>query len=57
MKRLILTLALLLVPALLIVSGFYFEKDVLTSLGCIIFIFCIIMLIRGKFSIGQKENK
>jgi len=57
MKKPITIVALLLVPALLIISGFYFKKDILSSIGYVILIFYIIMAIRGKFSTGQKENK
>lgn len=57
MKKPITIVALLLVPALLIIAGFYFKKDILSSIGYVIVIFYIIMAIRGKFSTGQKENK
>lgn len=57
MKRPFAALALLLVPALLILSGFYFKKEILSSIGYVVLIFYIIMAIRGKFSTRQKENE
>jgi len=55
MKRPIIVIALLLVPALLILSGFYFEKEILSSVGYVVLIFYIIMAIRGRFS-REKKN-
>lgn len=54
MKKPIIIIALLFVPALLILSGFYFEKEILSSIGYVVLIFYIIMAIRGRFS---SENK
>jgi hypothetical protein len=50
MKKPIIVIALLLVPALLIACGFYFEKNILSSIGYVVLIFYFIMAIRGKFS-------
>lgn len=55
MKKPIFVIALLLVPALLILSGFYFEKEILSSVGYVVLIFYIIMAIRGRFS-SEKKN-
>lgn len=61
MKKPILILALLIVPAFLILSGFYFEKkvfkEVFTSIGCVLLIFYIIMALRGKFSNTEKNKQ
>jgi hypothetical protein len=57
MKKPLAIAGLLLVPAFLIISGFYFKKETLSSVGYVILIFYIIMIIRGKFSPGQKENE
>jgi hypothetical protein len=51
-KSFVITL-LLLVPLLLIGSGFYFEKDMLASIGYVILIFYIIMAVRGRFTTGK----
>jgi hypothetical protein len=57
MYKPVVVIFLLLIPALFIASGFYFEKETLSSLGYVILIFYIIMIIRGKFGKGQKPNK
>jgi len=57
MKKPVIMIALLLIPALLIALGFYLKKDVLSSIGYVILIFYFIMAIRGKFSKAEKENK
>lgn len=55
MKKSLMILLLLLVPIGLIIFGFYFEKDLLTSAGSIILIFYIIMAVRGKFTTGKQK--
>jgi len=57
MKKPLSMVALLLIPAILIGLGFYLKKDILSSVGYVILIFYFIMVIRGKFSTGEKENK
>lgn len=49
MKNWFLAIALLLIPVLLIISGFYFKNDVLSSIGYVFLIFYIIMAVRGRF--------
>jgi membrane-bound ClpP family serine protease len=49
MKKPITILLLLLVPALLIVAGFYSQKDIFYSLGAVVLIFYIIMTMVEKF--------
>lgn len=48
--------ALILIPALLIVAGFYYGSEILSSIGFVILIFYIVMAIRGKFSDGKKDK-
>ena len=50
MNKPIVIVLLLLVPVLLILSGFYFKNEILASIGYVVLIFYIIMAIRGKFS-------
>jgi len=57
MKKPVIMIALLLIPAVLIALGSYLKKDVLSSIGYVILIFYFIMAIRGKFSKAEKENK
>jgi hypothetical protein len=54
MKKPVVITALLIIPALLILSGFYFEQELLSSIGYVVLIFYVIMAIRGKFN---NENK
>lgn len=56
MRKSLSIVLLLLVPALLVISGFYFDNDLLTSIGCILILFYIIMALRGKFSAGDKKK-
>jgi len=56
MKRPLVIVLLLLVPGLLILSGFYFKKDILSSIGYVILIFYVIVAIRGRFSTGEKNK-
>jgi hypothetical protein len=56
MKKPLVHIALLLLSALLIAAGFYFGKEVLSSVGCVVLIFFIIMAVRGKFS-SEEKNK
>lgn len=57
MKKISIIVVLLLIPALLIISGFYFEKEILSSVGYVILIFYIIMAIRAKFSNSEKDKQ
>jgi hypothetical protein len=57
MKKLLVIVALLLAPVLLIASGFYFGKEILSSIGYVILIFYIIMVIRGRFSNNAKNKQ
>ncbi|MGZ3854245.1 MAG: hypothetical protein ACXVBX_15725 [Flavisolibacter sp.] len=57
MKKPLIIVALLLVPALLIASGFYFEKEILSSIGYVLLIFYIVMAVRGRFSGEKKEQE
>jgi ABC-type multidrug transport system permease subunit len=56
MKKPIIIVALLLVPVLLILSGFYFEKEILSSIGYVVLIFYVVMAIRGRFNTGEKNK-
>jgi len=51
------TLLLLLIPALLIVFGFYFKNDIFYSLGAVVLIFYIIMTLIEKFRSGKENRK
>jgi hypothetical protein len=57
MKKPVIMIALLLIPAVLIALGFYLKNEILSSIGYVILIFYFIMAIRGKFSKTEKENK
>jgi tellurite resistance protein TehA-like permease len=56
MNKPVIISALLLLPALLIISGFYFNKEILYSIGFVVLIFFIIMAIRGKFGSTNKKE-
>lgn len=56
MRKPFLLVASLIVPALLIIAGFYYKMDLLTSIGSVILIFIVIMLVRGKIT-GDKKNE
>ena len=56
MRKPFLVVGLLIVPIALILAGLYFNSATLTSLGCIVLIFYIIMAVRGKFSDQKKES-
>lgn len=45
---------LLVIPVTLLLAGWYYEMDILISIGAIFLIFYILMVIRGKFS--QRKN-
>ncbi|MBO9683548.1 MAG: hypothetical protein J7502_12915 [Flavisolibacter sp.] len=55
MKKPIATILLLLVPAVLIVTGFYYEKDIFYSLGAVVLIFYIIMTVIERFRSGKER--
>ena len=49
-------ISLLIVPVVLILAGLYLESSMITSIGCTVLIFYIIMAVRGKFSDQKKES-
>jgi len=57
MKKPLIIVALLLIPALLIISGFYFEMEILSSIGYVLLIFYIVMAVRGRFSSSEKKEQ
>ena len=57
MKRPAITLLLLLIPALLIIFGFYLKNDVFYSLGAVVLIFYIIMTLIEKFRGDKRSGK
>lgn len=56
MKKPLAIIGLLLVPIALVLAGLYYNQDILLSIGCILFIFFIIMAIRGKFTDQRKKD-
>ena len=57
MKKPAITLLLLLIPALLIIFGFYLKNDIFYSLGAVVLIFYIIMTLIEKFRGDKKSGK
>jgi len=55
MRKPLLVIGLLIIPVLLIFAGFYFESTTITSIGCVVLIFYVIMALRGKFSDQTEE--
>lgn len=51
-----LVIALLAIPVLLIIAGYYFQKDILYSIGYVVLIFYVLLAIRAKLSTGKKNN-
>lgn len=56
MKKRYLAILLLLIPVLLIIAGFYFTIDILSSIGYVFLIFYIIMAVRGSFKSGVNKS-
>jgi len=56
MRKPFLVIGLLIVPVVLILAGLYLESSTVTSIGCVVLIFYIIMAVRGKFSDQKKES-
>jgi hypothetical protein len=56
MNKPVIVIALLLLPALLIVGGFYIHNETLYSIGFVVLIFLVIMAVRGKFSASNKKE-
>ena len=56
MKKAALIIGLLAIPVLLIAAGFYFNASTISSIGYVIFIFYVIMALRGKFTSREKSN-
>lgn len=55
MKKPVTILLLLLVPAVLIVFGFYLKEDIFYSLGAVVLIFYIVMTVIEKFRSGKEK--
>lgn len=56
MRKPFFVIGLLIVPVVFILAGLYLESSLITSIGCIVLIFYIIMAVRGKFSDQKKES-
>ena len=57
MKKPVVVVSLLLIPAVLIILGFYFGREILSSIGYVVLIFYIIMAVRGRFSDRDKNKE